>query len=102
MCQMSPPSDRWHRKVSAKMKTYTGNAKYLKQWDDTLDKPSFSALEELGVQRAAELDGVSQCFADGCTKCVIVSAQTVSNGESEMLQSQLQIVCSAQAVIEGE
>jgi hypothetical protein len=53
-------------------KTYEGNSSYSTPWNDV--RPSFSDLEQLGVEKAAEQDAVQKCAAAGNSVCYIVAS----------------------------
>lgn len=79
--------------------TFIGNANWRKSSGPGDRLARFGQLEQMGIEHAAEKDGISKCLEKGFALCYAVSAQITSCNEQEDMYSKH---CRARAVVRGE
>jgi hypothetical protein len=57
--------------------TFRGTAKYTVPINNGSYEGQFSALEQLGVERAAEVDAINLCAQSGAENCIILNATAI-------------------------
>lgn len=85
--------------------TFQGAVKYTKEYcagPHCGSKPRFDHLEQLGVERAAELDALSECASAGFAKCYTTSVRITSCNGTEYSGGFLKVTCAANAISNGE
>ena len=81
---------------------YSGESTWHRQGNE-VDGP-FGQLEQLGVQRAAEMDALAKCIASGAENCVVVATGNASqwNELTCPMCSGSTYFCSAKSTARGE